>query len=64
MKNETKINQLDYKEIQELSRRVDHTITEADFNTTHPNPLRIDYIISDIHRYLKCAGGKYNAVEY
>lgn len=33
--------------------RIDHTITEADFNTTHPNPYRIDYTIRDINRYLR-----------
>ena len=56
--NETKIVMLDYKRIRELSHRIDCTITEADFNTSHPNPYRIDYTASDIHRYLKCTGGK------
>lgn len=57
--NETKFRQLDYKTIRELSHRIDCTITEADFNTSHPNPYRIDYITSDIHRYLKNVGGKF-----
>lgn len=56
--NETKIVMLDYKRIQELSHRIDCTITEADFNTSYPNPYRIDYTASDIHRYLKHVGGK------
>lgn len=54
----TKITQPDYKTIRELSRRIDCTITEADFNTNYPNPYRIDYIARDIHRYLKYVGGK------
>ena len=54
--NETKITYPDYKTIRELSHRIDCTITEADFNTSHPNLHRIDYIASDIHRYLKYAG--------
>lgn len=53
--NEIKFRQPDYKTIRELSHRIDCTITEADFNTSHPNPYRIDYIASDIHRYLKYA---------
>ena len=52
-----KIIRSDLKIIQKLSQRIDHTITEADFNTNHPNPHRIDYLTSDIHRYLK-RGGK------
>lgn len=55
--NETKIVVPDYKKIQEMSHRMDCTITEADFNTNHPNPHRIDYTASDIHRYFKYVGG-------
>ena len=55
--NETKTVVPDYEKIRELSHRMDCTITEADFNTNHPNPYRIDYIASDIHRYLKYVGG-------
>lgn len=51
--NKTKFTQPDYKTIRELSHRIDCTITEADFNTSHPNLCRIDYTASDIHRYLK-----------
>ena len=57
MENKTNLKESDYKTIRELSHRIDCTITEADFNTSHPNPYRIDYIASDIHRYLK-RGGK------
>ena len=57
MENKTKFKKLDYKAIRELSHRIDCTITEADFNTNHPNPRRIDYMVSDIRRYLKYAGG-------
>lgn len=55
MKAENKTNhkEPDYKRIRELSHRIHCTITEADFNTNHPNPYRIDYIASDIGRYLK-----------
>ena len=59
IENETKITYPDYKSIRELSHCMDCTITEADFNTSHPNPYRIDYLISDIHRYLKNVGGKF-----
>lgn len=59
MKTENKLNfkEPDYKAIRELSHRIDCTITETDFNTSHPNPYRIDYTTNDIHRYLKYAGG-------
>lgn len=59
IKNETKITYPDYKRIRELSHCIDCTITESDFDTSSPNPLRIDYLISDIHRYLKYTGGKF-----
>lgn len=54
MKNNKKNNDVavDYKKINELSHRIDCTITEADFNMNHPNPNRIDYAVSDIHRFL------------
>ena len=49
----TKIKQPNYKQINEIGRSIDCTITSADFNTNYPNPNRIDYTISDINRYLK-----------
>ena len=55
MEIKTKFKEPDYKTIRELSHRIDCTITQADFDTSHPNPIRIDYIASDIHRYLKYA---------
>ncbi len=58
MKNETKFTYLDYKSIREKSNRIDCTISEADFNTNHPNPRRIDTIASDINRYFKYTGGE------
>ena len=58
IENETKITYPDYKSIRELSHCIDCTITQADFNTSSPNPYRIDYLISDIGRYLKYAGGR------
>ena len=49
----------DYELIKELSYHIDCTVTEADFDTSHPNPYRIDYAASDIYRYLKYkTGGK------
>ena len=57
MENKTKIVAPDYKRIRELSHRIDCTITEADFNTSRPNPYRIDYAVSDIHRYSKSKMG-------
>ena len=53
----TEFKEPDYKRIRELSHRIDCTIIEADFNTNRPNPYRIDYTASDIHRYLKYIGG-------
>ena len=51
--NEIKNTYPDYKRIRELSYRMDCTITQEDFNTSIPNPYRIDYLISDMRRYLK-----------
>ena len=56
MENKTRNTQPDYEAIRRLSRRVDCTVTEADFNTNYPNPRRIDSAASDIHRYLKYTG--------
>ena len=53
IENETKITYPDYKSIRELSYHMDCTITQEDFNTSIPNPYRIDYLISDMRRYLK-----------
>ena len=53
MENKTKYKEPDYRKIREESHRIDCIITEADFDTSHPNPYRIDYAVSDIHRYLK-----------
>ena len=47
-----KIIRSDLKTIQKISQRIDHTVTEADFDTYRPNPRRVDSIASDIHRYL------------
>ena len=57
IKNKERKTTIDYKTTRELSHRIDCTVTEADFNTKHPNPYRLDSIASDIHRYLK-RGGK------
>lgn len=35
-----------------MGKRIDCTITEADFNTSRPNPYRIDYTVADISRYM------------
>ena len=42
----------DYKLIREESRRIDCTISEADFYTSRPNPNRIAVAAGDINRYL------------
>ena len=55
--NKTKFKEPDYNTIRELSHCIDCTITQADFNTSSPNPYRIDYLISDISKYLKYAVG-------
>lgn len=53
MNTQTKQNKvyIDYKTIREIGKRMDCTITEADFNTSHPNPYRISYMVNDIARY-------------
>ena len=57
MKIETKNTYLDYKKIREESRRIDCTITLADFSTHYPNSNRIAYAASDINRYLRYKNG-------
>lgn len=57
IEDEKKITYTDYKAVRELSHCMDCTITQADFNTSSPNPYRIDYLISDIYRYLKYKTG-------
>lgn len=57
--NRTKSTYPDYKAIQKLSTRIDHTINEEDFYTSKPNLKRINYIVSDINRHLKHIGGKF-----
>ena len=57
IENETKNTYTDYKAVRELSHCMDCTITQADFDTSNPNPYRIDYLISDISKYLKYAVG-------
>lgn len=42
---------IDYKAIREMGRRMDCTVTEADFNTRRPNPYRISHTVGDIARY-------------
>lgn len=56
MNTEVKITYPDYKAIKEESHCFDCTIAEADFFTNHPNPCRINTIVSDINRYLKRKG--------
>ena len=42
----------DYGYTEEELCRIDCTVTLADFDTSHPNPRRIDYVAGDINRYL------------
>lgn len=42
----------DYGYTKEELCRIDCTITLADFDTSHPNPRRIDCVAGDINRYL------------
>lgn len=53
MNNKRTITYPDYNKIKLESQYIDHSISEADFFTSHPNPYRISYTASDIHRYLK-----------
>ena len=57
MKRETKTTCPDYKIVREQSSYYGCTITEADFNTNHPNPNRISCTATDINRYLKYLNG-------
>lgn len=58
IKNKERKTGIDYKVIRELSHCMDCAVTEADFDTSRPNPHRIAYTACDIHRYLK-SGGKF-----
>ena len=58
VREKTTIIQPDYKALRELSKRIDCSVTEADFYTSHPNPLRIPYMISDINRYTRRINGR------
>ena len=49
--NKTKFKEPDYKKIRELSQRINCTVEEEDFDTSHPNPYRINYIARDINEY-------------
>lgn len=53
----------DYEAIKSMSHSVDCTICSEDFNTSRPNPHRLDYAVSDIHRYMKYSGGKFYEFE-
>nr|DAH15388.1 MAG TPA: hypothetical protein [Caudoviricetes sp.] len=57
-KAENKGAYVDYKGIRERSKRMNCTISEADFFTNHPNPFRVGYTALDINRYLQCTGGR------
>ena len=57
MNRSLKVTYPDYKKIKKESCHFDCTITEADFNTSHPNPRRIVYTASDINRYLNYKNG-------
>ena len=57
MKDEAKITHPNYKAINEMSKRIDGTITEADFSTEYPNSNRIAHVVGDINRYLKYKNG-------
>ena len=60
MNTETKNTYPDYKKIREEGRRIDCTITWADFSTHYHNSNRIAYTASDINRYLRYKnGGKF-----
>lgn len=51
---------IDYKAIREMGKRIDCTIVEADFNTSHPNPYRINNTAADINRYkMRAKNGKW-----
>lgn len=51
MKTEKNITYPDYERIRELSQRIYCTVKESDFDTSHPNPYRINYIARDINEY-------------
>ena len=51
LKNEVGVTPEEYS-------RIDCGISEDDFDTEHPNPIRIDRTISEIKRYLRYKGGR------
>ncbi len=57
MSAEIKIVQPNYEAIREMSKRIDSTVTEADFSTEYPNSNRIACVAEDINRYLKHKNG-------
>ena len=65
MNGKVKIIRPDYKAIREMSKRMDCTITDADFNTEEPNPDRLDCVSADINKYLKYKnGGRLNGFKH
>ena len=42
-----------YKKIREEGYRISCSISESDFNTSRPNPFRIEKTISEINEYLR-----------
>lgn len=62
-KNGEKFVAPDYAAIQRMSHNMDCTVCYEDFNMNHPNPHRLDYAVSDIHRYMKYSGGKFYEFE-
>ena len=53
MRKTVNITYPDYERIRNESCRINCTVTEKDFDTYRPNPLRIDYIARDIGDYRK-----------
>lgn len=48
--------EIDYKAIKENAHKIDCSVRISDFDTSHPNPYRLDYITSDMRRYWNYGG--------
>lgn len=58
MKSKANFTYIDYGKIRRLSCCIDCTVVESDFDTSRPNPYRINATANDINRFLKYGGNR------
>jgi hypothetical protein len=56
IEKEMMTTEIDYKAIKENAHKIDCSVRISDFDTSHPNPYRLDYITSDMRRYWNYKG--------